>query len=192
MPFQFRPSLSLPEIIIIEPETFADERGWFLESYKRSEFEKHGIPFEFKQDNHSRSTVSGTLRGLHFQKRPAAQAKLVRCVVGEVFDVAVDIRKGSPTYSRWISAILSSKNHLMMWIPAGFAHGFLATTGMAEVEYKVTAEYSRAQDRAIRWNDPSIGIEWPISNPILSEKDAAAPFLKDADSNFVWGEPTDS
>ena len=191
LPFRFRQLPSLPEIIVIEPETLADERGWFFESYKKSEFEKHGIPFEFKQDNHSRSTAKGTLRGLHFQKRPAAQAKLVRCVVGEIFDVAVDIRKSSPTYSRWVSATLSSEDHLMMWIPAGFAHGFQATTYMAEVEYKVTAEYNGAQDRAIRWNDPAIGIEWPISGPVLSEKDAAAPLLKDVDNDFVWQEPVD-
>lgn len=192
MPFRFRQSPSIPEIIIIEPETFLDERGWFLESYRKSDFEKHGIPFDFKQDNHSRSIARGTLRGLHYQKWPAAQAKLVRCVVGEVLDVAVDIRKGSPTYSKWVSANLSCENHLMMWVPEGFAHGFLVTTGIAEVEYKLTAEYDQAQDRAIRWDDPVIGIKWPISNPVLSEKDAAAPYLKDADNNFVWGETTNS
>lgn len=186
MPFEFRQSVGLPEVIVIEPEAIVDERGWLLESYKKSEFEKHGIPFEFTQDNHSCSTASGILRGLHFQKAPSAQGKLVRCVVGEIFDVAVDIRKRSPTYCKWVSAILSSKNRLMMWIPVGFAHGFLTTTDVAEVEYKVTAEYNRAHDRAIRWNDPSIGIKWPISNPILSMKDAEAPLLNDADNNFVW------
>lgn len=189
MPFEFKPAIGLPEVIAIEPRPIVDERGWFLESYKRSEFEKHGISFEFIQDNHSRSVGSGILRGLHYQKAPAAQAKLVRCVVGEIFDVTVDIRKGSPTYGRWVSAVLSSTNHLMIWIPVGFAHGLLTRTDVAEVEYKVTAEYNGALDRAIRWNDPGIGIEWPTSNPILSKKDAEAPLLKDADNNFVWTEP---
>jgi len=184
VPFKFKPVPGLPDVIVIEPEAFVDERGWFLESYRKSEFEKHGIPSEFIQDNHSRSTESGTLRGLHFQKTPAAQAKLVRCVVGEIFDVAVDIRKGSPTYSKWFSTILSSKNHLMTWIPVGFAHGFLTTTNVAEVEYKVTAEYSSVLDRAILWNDPHIGINWPTSSPVLSSKDAKAPLLEDADNDF--------
>ena len=186
MAFKFRPAPGLPEVVVIEPEAFVDERGWFLESYRKSEFAKGGIPSEFIQDNHSRSTERGTLRGLHFQKAPAAQAKLVRCVDGEIFDVAVDIRKGSPTYSKWFSTILSSKNHLMTWIPVGFAHGFLTTTDVAEVEYKVTAEYSSALDRAILWNDPRIGIKWPTSNPKLSSKDAKAPLLDDADNDFVW------
>ncbi|MGA2971418.1 MAG: dTDP-4-dehydrorhamnose 3,5-epimerase [Candidatus Bathyarchaeia archaeon] len=190
MPFKFTPAAGLPEVIVIEPEAFVDERGWFLESYRRSEFEKRGIPSEFIQDNHSHSTERGILRGLHFQKAPAAQAKLVRCVVGEIFDVAVDIRKGSPTYSKWFSTILSSKNHLMTWIPVGFAHGFLTTTNVTEVEYKVTAEYSNALDRAILWNDPHIGINWPISNPVLSSKDAKAPLLEEADNDFVWTGPT--
>jgi dTDP-4-dehydrorhamnose 3,5-epimerase len=184
--FEFKPSSGLPEVIVIEPEALADERGWFLETYRKSDFEKHGIPFEFIQDNHSRSIGKGILRGLHYQKRPAAQGKLVRCTIGEIFDVAVDMRKGSPTYSKWVSTILSSENRLMIWVPVGFAHGFLTITDVAEVEYKVTAEYSGAHDRAIRWNDPDIGIKWPISNPILSKKDAEAPFLKDADNDFVW------
>jgi dTDP-4-dehydrorhamnose 3,5-epimerase len=186
MPFKFKRFHELPEILIIEPEAVKDERGWFMESYKKSAFSSQGIPQDFVQDNHSCSTAKGVLRGLHFQKQPAAQGKLVRCVVGEVFDVVVDIRKGSPTNGRWVSAVLSAENRLMICVPVGFAHGFLTTTDVAEVEYKVTAEYSGAHDRAIRWNDPSIGIKWPISNPILSKKDAEAPFLKDADNNFVW------
>jgi len=185
MPFSFKRSDELPDILIVEPEAVEDERGWFMETYKKSEFSKQGIAQDFPQDNHSCSTVKGVLRGLHFQKQPAAQGKLVRCVVGTVFDVAVDIRKGSSTYGKWVSAILSAENRRMMWIPVGFAHGFLTTTDVAEVEYKVTAEYSSAHDRTIRWNDPDIGIEWPISKPILSKKDAEAPFLKDADNNFV-------
>ncbi len=186
MPFSFKRLNELPEIAIIEPNAVDDERGWFMETYKKSEFSRQGIPHDFLQDNHSRSTVKGVLRGLHFQKEPAAQGKLVRCVIGTVFDVAVDIRKGSPTHSRWVSVILSADNRRMIWIPVGFAHGFLTTTDVAEVEYKVTSEYSSAHDRAIRWNDPAIGIEWPVGSPILSRKDAEAPFLKDADNNFVW------
>jgi dTDP-4-dehydrorhamnose 3,5-epimerase len=186
MPFRFKRFDELLDVATIEPQVIVDVRGWFMETYKRSEFSMLGIPQDFPQDNHSCSVVKGVLRGLHFQKQPAAQGKLVRCVVGEVFDVAVDIRKGSPTYGRWVSTILSGKNRRMIWIPVGFAHGFLTTTDVAEVEYKVTAEYSSAHDRAIRWNDPGIGIEWPIRNPILSRKDSEAPFLKDADNNFVW------
>jgi dTDP-4-dehydrorhamnose 3,5-epimerase len=186
MPFKFKRFPELPEIVIVEPEPVEDERGWFMETYRKSAFSNQGIPAGFLQDNHSRSTAKGVLRGLHFQKQPVAQGKLVRCVVGEVFDVVVDIREGSPTNARWVSTILSAENHLMVWVPVGFAHGFLTTTDVAEVEYKVTAEYSGAHDRAIRWNDPSIGIKWPISNPKLSKKDAEAPLLKEADNNFVW------
>jgi dTDP-4-dehydrorhamnose 3,5-epimerase len=187
-PFRFKRSEVLPDITFIEPSSVVDERGWFMETYKKSEFSRQGISQDFSQDNHSCSTVKGVLRGLHFQKRQAAQGKLVRCVVGEVFDVAVDIRKGSPTYSRWVSAILSMENRQMIWIPAGFAHGVLTTTDVAEVEYKVTTEYSNSHDRAIRWNDPDIGIKWPIKKLILSSRDAQAPFLKDVDNDLVWRE----
>jgi dTDP-4-dehydrorhamnose 3,5-epimerase len=186
VPFEFKPSSDLPAVVLIEPHPSIDERGWFLESYKKSEFRKHGIPFEFVQDNHARSTASGVLRGLHFQKQPAEQGKLVRCVLGELFDVAVDIRKGSPTYAKWVSATLSEENQHMMWVPPGFAHGYLTISAASEVLYKVTSEYSPAHDRSVRWNDPTIGIKWPITNPILSKKDAEAPLLADADSNFVW------
>jgi dTDP-4-dehydrorhamnose 3,5-epimerase len=184
--FKFKPSTSIPEIVLVEPRPSVDDRGWFLESYKKSEFERHGIPFEFVQDNHSRSMAKGILRGLHFQKKPAEQGKLVRCVVGELFDVAVDIRKGSPTYAMWVSATLSADNQHMMWIPPGFAHGYLTISGSTEVLYKVTSEFSPANDRSVRWNDPTIDIRWPIANPILSKKDAEAPLLADADSNFMW------
>jgi dTDP-4-dehydrorhamnose 3,5-epimerase len=186
MPFKFKRFESLHEVMLIEPEAFGDERGWFVETYKKSEFETQGITPYFVQDNHSRSTARGILRGLHFQKDPAAQGKLVRCVLGEVFDVAVDIRRGSPTYAEWVSATLSADNHAMMWVPVGFAHGVLTTSDVAEVLYKVTAEYSPSHDRSIRWNDPKIGIRWPLANPILSRKDAEAPLLKDVDNNFVW------
>jgi dTDP-4-dehydrorhamnose 3,5-epimerase len=186
MPFRFKRSQTLPEVILIEPQTFSDERGWFAETYKKSDFESQGITHEFVQDNHSRSTARGTLRGLHFQNEPAAQGKLVRCIAGQIFDVAVDIRNGSSTYAKWVSSILSADNHEMIWVPPGFAHGVLTMTDIAEIAYKTTSEYSTSHDRCVRWNDPAIGIEWPISTPILSKKDAAAPLLKDVDNNFVW------
>ncbi len=186
MPFRFKHFESLPEVIIIEARIFSDERGWFAETYKKRDFGVQGITFDFVQDNHSRSASRRILRGLHFQKEPAAQGKLVRCILGEIFDVAVDIRKGSPTYAKWVSANLSAENHAMMWVPPGFAHGVLTTSEIAEVTYKVTSEYSLNHDRSIRWNDSTIGIDWPVANPILSKKDAEAPLLKEADNNFIW------
>jgi dTDP-4-dehydrorhamnose 3,5-epimerase len=186
MSFRFKRFEILPDVMIIEPHVLYDERGWFSETYKKSEFEAQRITYNFVQDNYSRSTLKGTLRGLHFQKEPAAQGKLIRCVHGEIFDVAVDIRKGSPTYARWISATLSAENHAMIWIPPGFAHGALTTSEVAEVAYKVTAEYSLSRDRSVRWNDPAIAINWPVANPTLSKRDAEAPLLKDVDNNFVW------
>ena len=189
MPFRFKRFDDIPEVVTVEPQIHDDERGWFMEAYRKSEFSNQGISEDFLQDNHSYSTGKGVLRGLHFQRQPAAQGKLVRCVVGEVFDVAVDIRKGSPTYGRWVSAILSAKNHRMVWVPVGFAHGFQTITDVAEVEYKVTAEYSSVHDRGIRWDDPAIGIKWPLRNPILSRKDAEVPLLRDADNNFAWMGP---
>jgi len=186
MPFSLKRFEILPEVMTIEPRMVSDERGWFAETYKKSDFEAAGIFFDFVQDNYTRSTSRGILRGLHFQKEPLAQGKLVRCVVGEVFDVAVDIRRGSPTYAKWVSAILSAENHAIMWVPPGFAHGVLTLSDMAEVVYKVTAEYSSFHDRSVRWNDGAIGVKWPISDPILSKKDAEAPLLDDSDNNFVW------
>lgn len=186
MPFEFKAFEALPDVIIIEAKPFPDARGWFAETYKKAEFAKHGIASEFCQDNHSRSTARSILRGLHYQKEPASQGKLVRCTLGEVFDVAVDIRKGSPTYGKWVSITLSAENRRMVWVPPGFAHGVLTTTDIAEIQYKVTSEYSPAHDRGIRWNDPAIGISWPIAKPILSKKDAEAPLLVEADNNFVW------
>ena len=188
MPFSFKRFDELPEVITVEPQVFDDERGWFMETYRKSEFSSQGMSEDFLQDNHSYSTGKGVLRGLHFQRQPAAQGKLVRCVVGEIFDVVVDIRKGSPTYGRWVSATLSAENRRMIWVPVGFAHGFLTVTNVAQVEYKVTAEYSSEHDRGIRWDDPAIGIKWPIQKPILSRKDAEAPLLKDVDNNFAWKE----
>jgi dTDP-4-dehydrorhamnose 3,5-epimerase len=186
MPFDFKPFKDLPEVIIIEPKVFPDGRGWFAETYKKSDFARSGISSEFTQDNHSRSAMKGILRGLHYQKEPEAQGKLIRCVVGEVFDVAVDLRKGSPSYAKWVSATLSAENRQMIWVPEGFAHGVLTTSDTSEVLYKVTCEYSPTCDRVIRWNDPQIAVKWPVCEPILSKKDADAPLLVDAENNFVW------
>lgn len=186
MPFAFRPTPNLPDVLLIEPRLFGDDRGWFMETYQRSEFEANGIRLPFPQDNHSRSAARHVLRGLHYQTDPAAQGKLVRCVVGAVYDVAVDIRPGSPTYRRWTATELSAENHQMVWIPPGFAHGFCTLTEVSEVLYKATAEYSPAHDRAIRWNDPALSVHWPTASPILSAKDAQAPVLAEAEHNFAW------
>jgi dTDP-4-dehydrorhamnose 3,5-epimerase len=174
--------------MIITPHIFQDERGFLIKPYMKSEFKKYGIDCEFKEDIHSKS-AKGVIRGLHFQKRPAAQGKLLRVIKGSIFDVAVDIRKGSPTYGKWASVILSAENKLLFWVPAGFAHGFL-TLEESEVIYKETAEYSKENERGIRWDDPDIKIDWPLkgNKPILSEKDSKLPYLRDVDNNFVYGE----
>lgn len=181
MPFEFERMPDLPDVVLVKPRVFEDARGWFAETYKRSDFAKAGIPDTFAQDNHSRSRGVGTLRGLHFQVAPMAQGKLVRCTRGEIFDVAVDIRRGSPTFGRHVSAILTETNHHMLWIPAGFAHGYCALADDVEIVYKATAEYSRAHERIIAWNDPTLAIPWPVRAPLLSEKDEKAPRLADVD-----------
>ena len=170
--------LAIPDVILIEPRVFPDERGFFMESYKYSEFSAFGIKERFVQDNHSHST-KGVLRGLHYQKAPKAQGKLVRVVVGEIFDVGVDIRKDSPTYGKWVGEVLSAENKRMLYIPAGFAHGFCVLSKEAEVLYKTTEEYAPEYDAGIIWNDPEIDIQWPIERPILSKKDAALPMLRE-------------
>jgi dTDP-4-dehydrorhamnose 3,5-epimerase len=185
MPVTLHPT-ELPEVIMIEPRVFGDDRGWFMETYKQSEFATKGIPATFSQDNHSRSNSSGVIRGLHYQKDPAAQGKLVRCIIGAVFDVAVDIRRGSPTYGKWVSMELSDQNRRILWVPPGFLHGFCTLTEISEVVYKTTAEYSPPHERAVRWDDPTLSIEWPVKTPLLSAKDAVAPVLADADNNFEW------
>ncbi|HEY6844075.1 MAG TPA: dTDP-4-dehydrorhamnose 3,5-epimerase [Thermoanaerobaculia bacterium] len=169
---------SLPGVLVIEPRVFADERGFFMETYHSARFRSAGIDAIFVQDNHSRS-VRGVLRGLHYQE-PNAQGKLVRCTRGSLFDVAVDIRVGSPHFGKWFGAELSEENKRMMWVPPGFAHGFCATSDVADLVYKCTALYDASTDRSILWNDPEIGIEWPVQSPRLSPKDASAPRLKDA------------
>jgi dTDP-4-dehydrorhamnose 3,5-epimerase len=175
MPFEFR-RLPIPEVVLIVPRVFEDERGFFMENYKCSAFEAFGVVDPFVQDNHSRSR-RGVLRGLHFQRQPKAQGKLVRAVVGEIFDVAVDIRVGSASYGEWVSALLSAENQQMLYVPAGFAHGFCVLSEVAEVSYKATEEYSPEHDAGIRWDDPEIGIEWPIDHPVVSAKDAGLPLL---------------
>jgi len=183
MPFKFIP-LALPEVILVEPRTFTDERGFFLETYRLSEFAEAGFP-PFVQTNHSHSTRA-VLRGLHFQKQPAAQGKLVTVVRGEIYDVAVDIRRGSPTYGQWVGETLSAENHRLLYLPAGFAHGFCVLSAEADVIYQATAEYVQALDRGILWNDPAIGVRWPVAEPLLSAKDARQPLLAEADNNFVY------
>ncbi len=182
MPFQFQ-KLEIPGLVLVEAQQFGDERGFFMEVYKRSEFAAHGIPETFVQANLSFS-ARGVLRGLHYQKRPQAQGKLVMALTGQIYDVAVDIRRGSPTYGRWLSLELSADNGRMLYVPAGLAHGFCVLSEQAHVLYQVTDEYARELDRGIAWNDPEIGIRWPIDEPILSVKDAGLPPLAQADNNF--------
>jgi len=168
---------ALPGVLIIEPDVYRDERGFFLENYHQKKFTDGGLPVRFVQDNHSRSK-QGILRGLHAQlKHP--QGKLVRVVRGEVFDVAVDIRRGSPTYKRWVGVNLSADNFRQCYVPPGFAHGFCVTSGEAEMEYKVTDYYDPADELHMIWNDPDLAIQWPVQNPLLSPKDQAGARLKE-------------
>jgi len=172
---------ALPAVLLIEPKVFGDARGFFFESYNRKGFEEaSGLDVDFVQDNHSRS-VRGVLRGLHYQLPPAAQGKLVRVVQGEVFDVAVDIRKGSPSFGKWVGEILSAANKKQLWIPPGFAHGFLTLSDSAEFLYKTTGYYAPEHERCIRWDDPALAIAWPLSGPPqVSAKDAAGASFSSA------------
>lgn len=169
----------LDGVVIIEPDVFGDNRGFFMESWNKKKLEEAGLFYDFVQDNHSKSTVKGTLRGIHFQKGDKAQAKLVRCVKGAVLDVAVDLRKNSSTFKQWVSVELSAENKKQLLIPRGFGHGFVSLTDDVEFLYKADNYYAPEADAGIRWNDPDIGVEWGIENPILSEKDKKNPFLKD-------------
>lgn len=184
MPFKFS-RLEIPDVVLVEPSVFPDERGFFMETYKLSDFSAHGISETFVQDNHSSST-KGILRGLHYQKNPKAQGKLVRVILGEVFDVAVDIRRGSPTYGKWVAQTLSAENRRVMYCPPGFAHGFCVMSQCAEVVYKVTVEFAPETEAGIPWDDPEIGIDWPVANPVLSQRDREWPGLNSADNNFTY------
>jgi dTDP-4-dehydrorhamnose 3,5-epimerase len=178
MPAKFT-RLSIPELILIEPRVFSDDRGYFCETYKKSEYSANGIDAEFVQDNHSFST-KGILRGLHFQRVPHAQGKLVRVIDGTIWDVAVDVRRSSPTFGKWCGVELSGDNHKIFWIPTGFAHGSVCLSETVHLLYKCTAEYNKAFEGGIRWDDPSLNIDWPLKDSTLSEKDAVLPYLKDA------------
>jgi dTDP-4-dehydrorhamnose 3,5-epimerase len=179
----------LPGVLILTPARFGDARGFFSESWNRKTLENHGITLDFVQDNHSVSAQVGTVRGLHFQSPPHAQAKLVRCGKGCLFDVAVDIRRGSPTYGRWIGEELSFENGKQLLIPAGFLHGFVTRAPDTEINYKCTDYYAPECDGAVRYDDPDIGIDWGLPagvTPLLSDKDAKAPLLRDFESPFVY------
>jgi dTDP-4-dehydrorhamnose 3,5-epimerase len=174
----------IPELLILEPKCFGDNRGWFMETYSLKTLKEVGITTEFVQDNQSMSEKKCTLRGLHFQNPPKAQTKLVRCTRGAILDVAVDIRRGSPTYLKWIAEELTAQNKRQLYIPKGFAHGFLTLDDDTEIQYKVDEYYAPECDRSIRYNDPEIGVNWGDIELILSQKDMNAPLLKDSDFNF--------
>ena len=169
---------ALPEVLLLEPRVFGDPRGFFKEIWQAARYARFGVPDRFVQDNISRS-VKGTLRGLHFQE-PKAQGKLVMALSGSVFDVAVDLRCGSPRFGQWVGVVLSDGDHRQLWIPPGFAHGFCVLSESADFLYKCTDYYDPICEHGVRWNDPAIGIDWPVDAPILSDRDAAAPLLADA------------
>ena len=178
----------LPGVYIIEPQVFGDQRGYFMETWSTRNFEEMGLHYDFVQDNQSYSAQKGILSGIHFQNAPMAQAKLVRVTRGAVLDVAVDLRKGSPTYKQWVAVELSAENKRMLIIPRGFGHGFKTLTNDVEFCYKVDIVYSKECDRGIRYNDPSIGVDWgEVEDSLLSQKDTTSPLLEDSDCNFVFG-----
>lgn len=176
--------LKLQGASLIEPVVHGDSRGFFMESYNEAIMLQNGIQFNFIQDNQSLSAEPGVLRGLHYQLNPKAQTKLIRVLTGAIYDVIVDIRRSSPTFGEWVGVILSEYNHRQLLVPKGFAHGFCTLTPNTQVLYKVDEYYSPENDRGILWNDPALGIDWPTSNPILSDKDTRHPLLKDAELNF--------
>ena len=183
MNFVFK-KLSIPEVILVEPKLYSDNRGFFFESFKEEDFFSIGIT-KMIQDNFSHS-IYGVVRGLHYQKNPKAQAKLVTVFDGKIFDVAVDIRKNSPTYGKWVSEILSCENHKSLYIPEGFAHGFCVLSKEADVLYKVSNEYSLENEGGIIWNDPTINIPWSVEKPIISEKDSQLPLLENSENDFTY------
>lgn len=177
---------ALPDVVILTPRRFGDARGWFTETWNADRMREAGLALDFVQDNHSFSAQKGTLRGLHYQSPPRAQDKLVRCSRGAILDVAVDARRGSPAYGRWVTVELSAENGRQLLVPKGFLHGFVTLTDACEVQYKCTDVYARAQDGAVRWD--SVGIEWgDIDTPVLSDKDLAAPAFADWHSPFTYG-----
>ncbi|MGN0962780.1 MAG: dTDP-4-dehydrorhamnose 3,5-epimerase [Clostridia bacterium] len=176
----------LPGVCIIEPKVFGDHRGYFTETWSKREMERLGFSFDFVQDNESFTAEKGTIRGIHFQIDPMAQAKIVRVSQGAVLDVAVDLRKGSPFYKKWVAVELSAENHRQLLLPRGFGHGFVSLTNDVLFLYKVDNAYSPECDRSIRFDDPEIGVDWGITDPILSVKDQTAPVLADSDCNFVY------
>ncbi|WP_116188407.1 dTDP-4-dehydrorhamnose 3,5-epimerase [Paenibacillus taihuensis] len=177
---------SLPGVRLIEPVVFSDNRGFFTETYNEHKFKAAGLDYSFVQDNHSLSREEGVLRGLHYQLAPKAQTKLVRCTRGAIYDVVVDIRQGSPTYGQWQGFILSASNFRQLLVPKGFAHGFCTLVPDCEVQYKVDEFYSAEHDRGIAWDDQTLRIDWPVTNPILSDKDRQHPSLSQAERNFLF------
>lgn len=186
MSFRFT-QLELPGLVLIEETRRGDARGFFAETYRQSAFHEAGITETFVQDNHARST-RGVLRGLHYQLPPRAQGKLVRVVEGEVYDVVVDIRKGSPGYGRWVGTRLTGDHGALLWVPPGFAHGYVVLSETADLTYKVTTEFDPTLDRGIRWDDPAVGVKWPDVEPILSPRDLGLPLLAAAENPFVVAE----
>ena len=176
----------LPGVFIFEPKVFGDARGWFMESRSQPKMKAAGFDFDFVQDNHSYTAKRGTIRGIHFQNSPTSQTKIVRCIAGAVLDVAVDLREGSPTYKKWLAVELSADNKQQLLIPKGFGHGFLTLTDNVEFMYVVDEPYSPDLDRSIRYDDPDLAIDWGVADPVLSDKDAAAPLLRDSDCNYVY------
>lgn len=174
----------LEGVVIIEPDVVGDNRGFFMETWNKKKMTEIGLDYDFVQDNHSKSTVKGTLRGIHFQKGDKAQAKLVRCVKGAVLDVAVDLRRNSPTFKQWVGVELNEENKKQLLIPRGFGHGFVTLTDDVEFLYKADNYYAPEADAGVRWNDPDIGVEWGVENPILSDKDKNNPFLEDCKELF--------
>lgn len=177
---------ALEGVLILTPPRFGDARGWFSETWNGPKLAAAGVEIAFVQDNHSMSAAVGTLRGLHFQRPPHAQDKLVRCSKGAILDVAVDVRNGSPTYGKWVGVEISAEDGRQVLVPKGFLHGFVTRVPDTEVQYKCSDVYAPDCDGGIRWNDPDIGIDWGVAEPVLSAKDQAAPFLRDWDSPFVW------
>ncbi len=184
---RFEPS-AIADVIIVEPKRFGDARGYFMETFRQSFFAEKIGPFEFVQDNQSLSADVGTVRGLHFQLNPMAQGKLVRCIAGALLDVAVDIRKGSPTYGQHVAVELSAENGKQLWVPPGFAHGFCTLLPNTEISYKVTNYYSSEHDRGLMWNDPALGIDWPVrsDDAVLSDKDMTQPPLTELGDAFTY------